>query len=170
MNLGAIAIRVLFAYLFLLAIVRVSGKRTVRQVTPLDFTASIIVGDLVDDLLWAEVPAAQFTVAVVVLLSLAVAVSVGTASSAWFSRLVLGAPREVASSGELVTPGTAAERVTDPDLFALLRGHKVDDLREVERANLETNGALGLVQAEWAKEARKADLDRVLKAAGEEAA
>ena len=57
-----IAARALLGYLFLLVLVRVSGKRTVRQGSMLDFTVALIVGDMVDDLLWAEVNAALFVV------------------------------------------------------------------------------------------------------------
>jgi uncharacterized membrane protein YcaP (DUF421 family) len=58
-----IAARVLFAYVVLLALVRVSGKRVVKHGSPFDFTIALIVGDMVDDLVWAEVAAAQFVVA-----------------------------------------------------------------------------------------------------------
>lgn len=62
-----IAVRAVFAYLLLLALARVSGLRTVKHVSPFDFTVALIVGDMVDDLLWAEVAAAQFAVGVGVL-------------------------------------------------------------------------------------------------------
>lgn len=58
-----IIIRVVFAYVVLLVLIRVSGKRTVKQGSPFDFTVALIIGDIIDDLLWAEVPAAQFVVA-----------------------------------------------------------------------------------------------------------
>ena len=58
-----ILVRVLFAYVVLLLFVRLSGKGSVRQGSPFDFTIALILGDLVDDLLWAEVSAASFVVA-----------------------------------------------------------------------------------------------------------
>jgi hypothetical protein len=58
-----IAIRALAAYLFLLALLRVSGKQTVRQSRAFDFLLALIVGDLIDDALWSEVPLSQFVVA-----------------------------------------------------------------------------------------------------------
>ena len=57
-----IAARVVLGYLFLLLLVRVSGKRTVRQASTLDFTVALIAGDMVDDLIWAEVNAGSFVV------------------------------------------------------------------------------------------------------------
>ena len=64
-----ITIRVLFAYVILLLFVRLSGKRTVTHGSPFDFTVALILGDLVDDLLWAEVTAASFVVATGVLMA-----------------------------------------------------------------------------------------------------
>lgn len=58
-----IVIRVVFAYVVLLAFIRLSGKRGVKQANVFDFTVAIVLGDLVDDMLWAEVPASQFVVA-----------------------------------------------------------------------------------------------------------
>jgi uncharacterized membrane protein YcaP (DUF421 family) len=57
-----IVIRVVFAYLTLLALVRGSGKRTVKQGSPFDFAVALILGDMFDDAVWAEVPLSQFAV------------------------------------------------------------------------------------------------------------
>jgi uncharacterized membrane protein YcaP (DUF421 family) len=62
-----IAARVVFAYVVLMVLVRVSGKRLVRHASPFDFTLSLILGDMVDDLMWAEVDASVFVVAAGVL-------------------------------------------------------------------------------------------------------
>lgn len=58
-----IAIRAVFAYVFVLAMLRVSGRRTVGQGDTASFVLALIIGDLFDDLFWAEVSAAQFVVA-----------------------------------------------------------------------------------------------------------
>lgn len=58
-----IAVRTILAYAFLLVMVRLSGKRTVGHGTTVDFVLALVFGDLVDDLVWAEVAAAQFVVA-----------------------------------------------------------------------------------------------------------
>jgi uncharacterized membrane protein YcaP (DUF421 family) len=56
-------VRVLFAYVFALALVRAAGKRVVMQADTPSFVLAVIVGDTFDDLFWGEVPAAQFVVA-----------------------------------------------------------------------------------------------------------
>jgi uncharacterized membrane protein YcaP (DUF421 family) len=58
-----IAVRIVCVYVLMLVLIRLSGKRTVQQGSPFDFTIALILGDMVDDAIWAEVPAAQFIVA-----------------------------------------------------------------------------------------------------------
>ena len=65
-----IAVRVVVAYVVLLALARVSGLRTVKHASPFDFTIALVVGDMVDDLMWAEVAAAQFVVSAGVLFTI----------------------------------------------------------------------------------------------------
>jgi uncharacterized membrane protein YcaP (DUF421 family) len=51
------------AYLFLLVLLRLAGKRSIRSGSPFDFVLALTIGDLIDDAVWAEVPVAQFVVA-----------------------------------------------------------------------------------------------------------
>lgn len=58
-----LVVRVLIAYFVIFALLRLTGKTTVRHATPFDFVIALILGDLVDDALWAEVPMSVFLVA-----------------------------------------------------------------------------------------------------------
>jgi uncharacterized membrane protein YcaP (DUF421 family) len=72
-----IAVRAAFAFLVLLVLVRVSGKRTVKQGSPFDFTVALILGDMFDDAVWAEVAMSQFVVASGVLVGVHVLMDCG---------------------------------------------------------------------------------------------
>jgi len=50
-----IAARALFAYLTLLLLVRASGKQSIRQGTTVQFVIAIVIGDMIDNLVWGEV-------------------------------------------------------------------------------------------------------------------
>jgi uncharacterized membrane protein YcaP (DUF421 family) len=63
-----IVVRVVFMWVVMQLLVRLSGKKTVNQGTPFDFALAVILGDLMDDLMWAEVAASQFVVATGVLM------------------------------------------------------------------------------------------------------
>ena len=74
MDLLRILARVVFAYAMLLIMMRAGGKRMVRHASPLDFALSVILGDMIDDMLWAEVDASVFAVGAGVLVMIHVAV------------------------------------------------------------------------------------------------
>jgi uncharacterized membrane protein YcaP (DUF421 family) len=69
MDPARIMVRVLFGYLWTLALVRVSGKRTIHQSDVPSFVVALVLGDMFDDLFWAEVPVAQFVTAVTALVT-----------------------------------------------------------------------------------------------------
>jgi uncharacterized membrane protein YcaP (DUF421 family) len=74
-------VRTAFAYVFILALLRVSGKRTVKQGDIASFVVALIIGDMFDDAIWAEVPASQFVAGVGTLVFLHVVVSVNRFTS-----------------------------------------------------------------------------------------
>ncbi len=49
-----IIVRVVFAYVLVLAFTRISGHRTMRQNDVPSFVIAVVIGDLFDDLIWAE--------------------------------------------------------------------------------------------------------------------
>jgi uncharacterized membrane protein YcaP (DUF421 family) len=62
-DLARIAIRAIVSYLFLLGLLRLSGKRAIRHSSPFDFVLALVIGDLIDNALWGEAPMLQFVVA-----------------------------------------------------------------------------------------------------------
>jgi uncharacterized membrane protein YcaP (DUF421 family) len=63
-----LAVRAAFAFVFIFVLVRVSGKRTVKRGDAASFVVAIIIGDMFDDLIWAEVAVSQFIIGVGTLL------------------------------------------------------------------------------------------------------
>ncbi|MDQ3950921.1 MAG: hypothetical protein M3282_11330 [Gemmatimonadota bacterium] len=163
MELHKIAIRALFAYAVLLALMRFSGKRVVSEAGARDLVVAIIIGDLIDDLLWAEVGAAKFAAAAggVVLSGLLVALA--TYASPAAAALLEGRPQLVLREGVPVRAGMRAERVNEEDLTGLLRARGIDHERwvEVDHAWLEVNGELSAARHELARPAERRDRGRL---------
>src|SRR5687768_2033315 len=63
LDLTGIIFRVSVMYLYALALVRISGKQSLGQLTPMDFIVTLIIGDLFDDVFWVEIPLLQGLVA-----------------------------------------------------------------------------------------------------------
>jgi uncharacterized membrane protein YcaP (DUF421 family) len=160
-DLPHIAVRAAFGYVALLALLRVSGKRTVAEGTPFDFVLALVLGDMVDDLLWADVPAAGFVVAVSALTLVHILVSWLKYVSPRFDRVVSGSATLLLSSGEPVRRGLRSEHVAESELEELLRLWGVPRERwpEVERALLETEGHPSLVMKGPERPAARGDLE-----------
>lgn len=166
MELHHIALRAAFGYAVLLALLRVSGKRTVAQGTPFDFVLALILGDMIDDLLWAEVPAARFTVAVGTLTVVHTVVSLACGRSDRLARLLEGAPAQVVRQGRAERKGLRAERISDRELERMLRADGVpeENWAEVRLATVEVSGQPTLTREPWAEAPRKADAPRLREA------
>lgn len=159
MELHRIAVRALFVYFFLLALVRLSGKRTVAQSTAFSFVFALVLGDLIDDALWAEVPAAQFVVGAGTLGVLQLLASWAAARSEWFERFVCGPPRAVVVDGRKQRRGMRAERLGDRELAFEMRqrGLDADAWNEVAAAFIEANGALSVLRTPGARPVPRRD-------------
>ena len=59
-----IAARAVVAYVALLILVRVTGKQSIRHGTTFQFVIALVIGDMVDNAIWAEVSLLKFLVAV----------------------------------------------------------------------------------------------------------
>ena len=167
MELSKILVRAVFAYLFALILLRLSGKRELAEATAFDFVLAIIVGDMFDDLFWAEVSAAQFVVAVGTLVMMEVVISAMSYLSPWFAWLVDGPRVMVLRDGSMVRRAMRRERLNEKDLKKLLRRKgrlEKERWAEVRSALVELDGEPSVLKHEWARAAQKQDTERVREA------
>ena len=159
MSLLSIGVRVIVAYALFLVLLRISGKRLLAEATGLDFVLAIMIGDLVDDAIFGEVPLAQFAVAAVTLTVLQLAVAFGAARQLWVWRIVGGEPPTVLQNGTPQRKGMRHERINRKELASLLRlkGLTPAQWTEIRSARVEEGGILGAIKHEWAKPAQRKD-------------
>lgn len=162
MDLWRIALRALIGYVYVLVLVRLSGKRVVSQLTPIHFVAAVVVGDLFDDLMWAEVTAAEFFVGAGTLFLADVTAELASARSKGIYRLVNGDPVIVMTHGREDRRAMRGEQLSESDLAHLLRlsGVPHDHRDEVKLAAVEVDHHLSVVREPWAKPARRRDLEQ----------
>lgn len=163
MDLGSIAVRCLFAYAFLLLMTRLKGKHVVAEATPFDFVMALVLGDLIDDLLWAEVPASQFIVAAATIIFLDLLSTTMTYRSTLIYRLLAGKPQILMADGRMSQEKLRAEQMHETELESLLRMHGLDSSRyqEVRRGILEVAGELSVLKQPWAREVPRRDVDQL---------
>ena len=163
MDLWRIAVRALIVYGYLLVMTRISGKKVLEEATPFDFVLSLIVGDLVDDALWSEVPLATFATAVATIVTCDVLSGLLARRSRLFHRLFSGVPSIVLRDGVEDGDQLRREQLSDSDLAHMLRLKEVANRNEVRLGIVEREDELSVLKHGWAEPATKSDLDDVRK-------
>ena len=168
MDLWRIAIRVLITYVVVHQLVRHAGKRAVGDAQSgrarnagIAIILTIILGDMVDDAMWGEVPMAQFVVGAGSLVLVHILTELARYASPVIWRLMDGTPLTVMTDGRADTAELRHEQIRGDDFAALLRHGGIGETRraEVRRAVLENTGRLSVLPSPGSEPATKADRD-----------
>jgi uncharacterized membrane protein YcaP (DUF421 family) len=145
-------------YALMLAVLRLLGKRTVGNFSAFDLIVALMLGEVVDEIIYGDVRFIQGTVAIVTLAALAAGDSWASYRSPRVQTIVEGTPTVIVRKGKFVRDGMTKERLNEADVLAMLRLQGVRDVREVQVAILETDGEMSVLRYEWAEPPQKADL------------
>lgn len=141
-----IVARVVCVYVGLLILVRISGKREVGELGPIDLLAMLILSETVSPSLTAQdTTLAGGLIAAATLLALGALVARLNWWSPRFERLVEGEPVVLIEDGRVHEEAERAERITAAELAQALRRSGVEDLKDVKRAVVETNGQITII-------------------------
>jgi uncharacterized membrane protein YcaP (DUF421 family) len=154
------AARAAAVYVLMLIVVRLLGKRTVGNFSAFDLLVALMLGEVVDEIIYADVRFIQGTVAIVALGAVAYLDSLLSYWDHGMDAVLEGKPTIVVKGGELNRSGMREERMNEADVLAALRMQGIRDLREVEYAVLEHDGSVSVVPFDWAQPVIKADVDQ----------
>ena len=148
-SLPEIIFRTLIVYLFLVLILRVTGKREVGQLSILELIVILLISDAVQNSmigdntsLWGGLVAVATLFAADKLLKLALS------RSKRLKKAVEGEPRLLVRDGRVLTRALSEEGVEVEDLRAAARGVGVARLENVRLAVLETDGSISVIPME----------------------
>ncbi|HEY0971660.1 MAG TPA: YetF domain-containing protein [Gemmatimonadales bacterium] len=148
------------AYVVLIVLVRISGKRTLSKFSAYDFVITVALGSsLASILVSRDVALAQGVAAIVVLLALQFGITWVSVRSERVRGVVRGIPTLLLYRGAFLEDVLRRERVTHEEIDAAAREQGVSALAEVEAAVLETDGTISIVR--HAPEGRPSSLDEV---------
>ncbi len=164
-DLIGIALRISFIYAYALLLLRLSGKRSVGSLSTLDFIVAFIVGDMFDDIIWAEIPLAQGLVGMTTVVLLHTLLAFASWKSQRVDALVNSTPTRLVRNGRMLPDALARERMTAVEVTAGLRQLGEDKLEEIREACLEPSGALSVIKQEAAKPVQKRELAALRKVA-----
>ena len=152
------ALRGVGVYVLMLAVIRMLGKRTVGNFTAFDLLVALMLGEVVDEIIYGDVALAQGVVAIAV-------VAAAHYSNSWlsywdhgFDRILEGTPTAIVREGTLQREGLRREHMNEKDALAELRLQGVEDLSEVRLAQVEVDGQVSVLRQAWASPVQKADV------------
>lgn len=152
-------LRALVVYAFMLVVIRLLGKRTVGNFTAFDLLVALMLGEVVDEIIYGDVTLLQGAIAIVV-------VAAAKYGTAWLnyrmpglSKVLEGKPTPVVRHGKLQHDGLRGELMNEKELMAALRLHEIRDLSTVRLATVEADGEVSVLKEDWAEPVRRRDLE-----------
>jgi uncharacterized membrane protein YcaP (DUF421 family) len=146
-GLAEIVVRTVTVYVFLLAGVRLCGKREVGQLMPFDFVLLLVLSNSVQNaMVGPDSSLAGGLVAAATLLMLTMALGRIGRRSPEIRRLLEGSPTTLIAHGMVLHHNLEEENMNDDELAQVLREHEVSDPREVELATLEVDGNVSVIR------------------------
>jgi uncharacterized membrane protein YcaP (DUF421 family) len=152
------ALRAVAVYVLMLAVLRLLGKRTVGNFTAFDLLVALMLGEVVDEVIYGDVAMVQGFMAIAVIAG-------AHYSNSWLSywdhgllRVLEGAPTPIVERGELKRDGLRRERMNERDALAELRLRGLQDVREVRLAQVEVDGQVSVIREGWAEPVQRADV------------
>src|SRR2546421_10995074 len=139
--------RGLIIYMFLLLILRLTGKRQVGQLAPFDLVLLLVLSNAVQNAMNGGDN--SYTGGVIVattLVALNWIVGAATARSKRLEALIEGRPLVLIHNGQIVGDMIAQEKITHHELMSALRSAGCANVRDVHFAVLENNGHISVVQ------------------------
>lgn len=141
-----IVVRAAVAYLFILFLMRVVGRRELSSMEPSDLILLVVIGDLIQN----GVTQTDYSVTGVVLAVgtvglLAVATSYLTFRFRRVHAVVEGEPIILVQNGEVMERNLRSERLTLDELMEQARLQQVDSLDQIKWAVLESSGAISVI-------------------------
>lgn len=142
------------AYISLIILLRLSGKRTLSKMNAFDLVVTVALGStLASILLSKDVALVQGVLAFALLIGLQFIITWSSMRANWVRRLVTGEPRLLFYHGQYLHESLHQARVAQEEINAAVRGHGFSSLADVEAVVLETDGSFSVVQRNGQTEA-----------------
>jgi uncharacterized membrane protein YcaP (DUF421 family) len=134
------------AYILLIILLRVTGKRTLSKMNAFDLVVTVALGStLATILLSKDVPLAEGMTAFIVLVVAQYAVTWISLRSTLIRRWVKSEPRALLRNGVLIDEALRIERVTPDEVEAAIRGAGHAGPSSIALVMLETDGSMSVV-------------------------
>ena len=146
-GLGRVLLVGTLAYVALVAILRISGKRTLTKLNAFDLVVTVALGStLATVLLSKDVAWAEGVLAMALLVLLQFVITWLSVRSSRFRELVKSEPTLILHQGQFLDGAMRAQRITRDEVLAALRSNGVADAAQAAAVVLETDGTIAVIK------------------------
>ncbi|GAB1692938.1 DUF421 domain-containing protein [Krasilnikovia sp. M28-CT-15] len=150
-DLGRISLIGVLTYLLLIAVLRMSGKRTLAKMNAFDLVVTVALGStLATILLSTDVSFTEGAAALVLLVVLQFAATWLSVRWSPLREALKSAPTLLVRDGELLVDAMRRQRVTDNEIYQAVRSQGIGDLGAVAAVVLETDGTFSVISEQQA--------------------
>jgi len=136
-------LRAVVVYAFLIAVLRVSGKRQIGQLAPFDLVLLLVLSNAVQNAMnGGDNSLIGGLLSALTLVALNYLVGLATYRSKKLERIIEGKPEILIHNGKLFTDVMARAQLTHHELDSALRQQGCESVQDVHFAILENNGSI----------------------------
>lgn len=142
-----IVLRAAVAYVFIVFMLRVLGRRELSTLGPTDIVLLVVMGDLIQNgVTQSDYSLTGIFLAVSTIGLLTLGMSIVTFKSPFARRMIEGEPLILVENGQPVAKNLKAERLNVSDITEAMRGQGIETLDQVKWCVLESSGSMSFVQ------------------------
>jgi len=142
-------LRTIAIYGFLMVVFRISGKRTLKDITVFDFILLLVLSEGVQQALTSDdYSTLNAWVIIGTFISLDIGISLLKRRFPWLDRVMDGEPLIIVSDGVALEKRMAKERVGLDEVLEAARQNGLESLSQIKYAVLERNGSISIIPAD----------------------
>lgn len=154
-SIGRVLLTGICAYAILVALLRLSGKRTLAKLNAFDLVVTVALGSTLSTVLTSkELSLSAGVAALATLVGLQWVVAWTAIRSRRFDAIVKSSPRVLFHAGAFAREAMRDERVTEDEIRSAVRQASIQGLEDVESVLLESSGDLSVVARRGAAPSR----------------
>jgi len=133
--------------------IRIAGRRTFSNLTPLDIFVAVVVGSNISRAMTGKAPFLPALVATLLLVALHRLLAMATVHSNLLARFIKGRPVELIRDGKVDRAALRSNDLSNDDLIEGLRMEQAERIEDVALATFERGGKISVVPKTKAPEA-----------------
>lgn len=142
-----------FAYISLIILLRISGKRTLSKLNAFDLIVTVAMGSTLASILTSKkVTWDQGTLAFFMLIGLQYIIAKMAYHISFVNKLIKSKPQVLYVKGEFLSKAMKKERVLKKEILQAARSQGLSSMKQVDTVVLESDGTISLIKKSDQKE------------------